>query len=90
MPRSNTNLLDGLAGLLGDPRAFDADFDAIVLALPHICKTASADWVATNSGEITGNSIRSWQDRMVAADDLEFVPTSSVNIVGCRGYANGL
>ena len=60
VPRSNTNLLDGLASLLGDPRAFDADLDAIVHALPNIGKTASADRVAAYSGEITGNGVRGW------------------------------
>ena len=60
MPRSSNNLLDGLASLPGDPRAFDADLDAIVRALPNIGKTASADRVVTYSGEITGNGVRGW------------------------------
>lgn len=53
-------------------------------------KTASADRVVTNSGEITGDSIRGWQDRVVAADGLELAETSFGNIVSDRGHTEDL
>ena len=54
----NTNFLNCIARLIGNPRAFDAYFDVIVCAFPHIGKTTGGNRVPTDSGEIAGNGVR--------------------------------
>ena len=60
IPVPDIHLLYDFSGSHGNSWAFDAHLDAIVLAFPYIGKTTGGDWIITNSGEITGDSVRRW------------------------------
>ena len=76
------NLLDGTAAFLGDSQTLDADIGAIVSPSPYVGKTTRGDRVGIGPEGITRDSIRGRKGRVVAADGLEFVQTSSINIIG--------